>query len=477
MAIGNDAVFDQMQATADHANRRVLLRGGTVLTMDPELGEFASGDVLISGTKIVEVGPDLASAASDGQAIVVDLAGAIVMPGMHDTHRHAWQGQFRRLLPDADLLHYASVMHGLLGPVYRPEDMYAGNLVSALGAIAGGITCMMDFSHNARTKAHSDASIDALAESGIRGVHAPCGPLVGEWDHHWPADLERLRGERFASDDQLLTLRLGVVAGAARQTISQFSNEAAILSEQTLTFARELDLEISVDGVGGPMASEQLERLGAAGVLKNDTTYIHCRDLSDGAWRAIVDSGGTVSIAVASAPQFGRANSIIPIQKVLDVGLRPAFSMDTETSLTSDMFTQMRLLLNVQRTAASTGPYRDEANAPAPISVRDALNFATVQGARANGLLHKCGTLTPGKQADMVIIRADTMSTLPLNNAFGTVVLGTDTKNLDGVLIAGQLRLWRGELVGVDHSRIQRLVTESRDRLISISGYNLDIFH
>lgn len=469
----NDAVLDRMQATAGDVRRRVLLRGGTVLTMDPELGDFAPGDVLIVGSKIVEVGPDLSSAASDGQAIVVELDGAIVIPGMHDTHRHAWQGQLRRLLPDADVASYAKLIHALLAPLYRPEDMYAGNLITALGAIESGTTCMMDFSHNARTPEHSDASIAALADAGIRAVHASCAPLAGEMNSHWPADLKRLREDRFASDDQLLTLRLGVLSGAARQTISAWSDDSALLGERTLSFARDLGIETSVDGVGGPLASEQLELLGEAGVLGNDTTYIHCRDLTDGAWQAIADSGGTVSLAPASAAQFGQPESVTPVQKVLDLGLRPSLSGDVETCLAADMFTLMRLALFVQRTSAATGPHR--VDAPVPLPLRDFLDFATVQGARANGLLAKCGTLTPGKEADVVIIRADSFSTMPLNNAVGTVVLGTDAKNVDGVLIAGQLRKWRGELVGPEIARVQRLVTESRDRLISVSGYELDV--
>ncbi len=478
MATGkaNDAVLDRMQATSADVRRRVLLRGGTVLTMDPRLGDFATADVLIEGSKIVAVGPDLASSASDGQAIVVDLNGAIVMPGMHDTHRHAWQGQFRRLLPDAGVTQYAQVMHALIGPLYRPEDMYAGNLISALGAIECGITCVLDFSHNTRTPGHADAAIDAWADAGIRAVYAPSAPLVGDWQsEHWQDDLKRLRQERFASDDQLLSLGLGLVCQAGRQTISQLANEEGLLSEQTLRFARELDVYVSVDGAVGPVASDQFERLGAAGLLQAGTTYIHCRDLTDRAWQEIVDSGGNVSLAPTSDAQFGQPDSIVPIQQVLDLGLRPSLSVDVECCLPTDMFAQMQFVLNTQRTAAANGPGQSGTNAPAAISARDVLDFATVQGARVNGLLAKCGTLTPGKDADVVIIRADTFTTMPLNNAVGTVVLGSGTSNIDGVLIAGQLRKWRGELVGDDISRVRRLVTESRDHLISASGYDLNV--
>lgn len=470
----DDSVLDQMERTAEDASRRILLRGGTVLSMDATVGDFDSGDVLIAGSKIVDVGSDLSSAASDGRALVVDMQGAIVMPGMHDTHRHSWQGQFRRLLPDADVIEYIQVMHKLMAPLYRPEDMYAGNLLSGLGAIDCGITSIMDFSHNSRTPQHSDAAIDAWVDAGIRALYAPCAPLFGEWDRQWPEDVRRLRDERFSSDDQLVSLRLGVLSQAVGQTIPQ-SDERAQLSEAALRFARGLGLKVSVDGVGGPVASEQLEGFGAAGLLGDDTTYIHCRDLTDRAWKEIVDSGGSVSLAPGSAGQFGQPHSITPIQKVLDLGLRPSLSLDVECCLTTDMFSQMRYLLHNQRTGAANGPALGRAEAPAAITAREVLEIATVHGARANGLLAACGTLTPGKEADVVVIRADTINALPLNNAVGTVVLGSDTRNVEGVLIAGQVRKWRGELVGVDLPRVLRLVTESRDQLLSSSGYDLDV--
>ncbi|GGF22978.1 amidohydrolase family protein [Subtercola lobariae] len=469
----NDEIFDRIQSTAGDATRKLLLRGGTIITMDARLGDFARGDVLIEGNAIVDVGHDLSSAATDGQAIVVDLDGAIVIPGLHDTHRHSWQGQFRRLLPDADVVEYNRVMHRLLAPLYRPEDMYAGNLISALGAIDSGITGILDFSHNARTPEHSDASIDAWEDAGIRAIYAPCAPLFGEWQHQWPSDLRRLREERFASADQLVSLRLGVLSQAVGKTLPQ-SDEGAQLSENALRFARELGLAVSVDGVGGPVAAEQLERLGAAGMLGSDTTYIHCRDLTDAAWQEIVASRGNVSLAPASAAQFGQPGSISPIQKVLDVGLRPSLSLDVECSLPTDMFAQMRYLLNIQRTGAANGPVESRPDAPTAITARDVLEFATVQGAKANGLLDRCGSLTPGKDADIVIIRADTINTLPLNNAIGSVVLG-DTSNIDNVLIAGQMRKWRGHIVYHDIEKVRRLVTESRDHLIEISGYDLNI--
>jgi cytosine/adenosine deaminase-related metal-dependent hydrolase len=448
------------------ARRRILLRGGTVITLDPNVGDFVRGDVLIVGKTIAAIGPDLSEAANDGQAVVVSAEGMILTPGLHDSHRHCWQNQFRRLIPNVDSVQaYLDMAHGFLAPHYRPRDVYVGTLISALGCLDAGITCVLDFSHNSRTAEHSDAAIEAMADAGIRAVHASCGPLFGAWDHQWPKDLVRLKERYFASDDQLLTLRIGLLASRGELAVDP----------NWLTFARDLGMAISIDGVSGRVASANIEKLAGPGLLGPDVTLIHCSDLTDTLWQMIASSGTTVSLAPTSDAQIGIAASIPPIQQALDVGVRPSLSADVEIALSSDMFTQMRVVLSTQRMLAFNRRYHDDPGAPNPMSVRDALEFTTVEGARANGLLHKVGTLTPGKEADIVLIGAEDINTMPLNNAVGTVVSGADSKNVDTVIVAGEVKKWRGQLLGHDLAALRKAVHDSRDYVVAASGYELDV--
>jgi cytosine/adenosine deaminase-related metal-dependent hydrolase len=464
-----DLVLDALREERGDHDRRVLLTGATVLSMDPDVGDFERADVLLEGSKIAAIQPDLSDAAGDGQAIVVDLQGTILIPGMHDTHRHCWENQFRRLLPDAGLGDYVEAILAL-GPHYRPEDIYAGTLISALGAIDSGVTGVLDFCHNSRSAAHSDAAIKAWQDSGARAIHASCAPPNGDWDEQWPNDLRRMRHQHFSSDDQLVTLRIGLLARA----LPQIQDPIAVTPE-SLQLARELGLEISLDGVFGDGAAKDIASLHAAGLLGPDITYIHCTDIPEETWRHIADTGGTVSLAVTSDAQLGCLGAIAPVQLALDHGLRPSLSVDVECCLTTDMFTQMQVTLNIQRMLAYNRGFNGDDDAPAPIAARDVLGFATVEGARANGLLGKCGTLTPGKEADLVAIRADDINVLPLNNAVGTVVLGADSRNVDTVFVAGRPRKWRGRLAEHDLATVRRLVTESRDYLIEVSGHSVDI--
>ena len=153
------------QSTAP--NQRLLLKGGTIISLDPAVGDFVKGDLLIEGKKIVNIAAEIRA-----QAQVIDATNTIVIPGFVDAHRHSWEGQLRRIIPDGAIGAYMATTHQGFARYYRPQDHYAGNLITALGCIDAGITCVIDNSHNSRSAAHSDAAVQALIDSGIRGVHA-----------------------------------------------------------------------------------------------------------------------------------------------------------------------------------------------------------------------------------------------------------------------------------------------------------------
>ncbi|MEU2282975.1 amidohydrolase family protein [Streptomyces sp. NPDC013178] len=463
----HDDTYDRLTGPAD--GRAVLLRGAAVLTMDPAIGDFGRADVLIRGSHIVDIGPDLSYALADPSVIAVDLSGHVLVPGFQDTHRHCWQNQLRRLIPDCDHNSaYLAVMNNWLGPLYTPEDVYVGNLVSALGCLDAGITTVLDFSHNPRTPDHSDQAIAALQKTGIRAVHTTCGVMGGEFSTTWPGDAERLRDTYFSSDDQLLTLRMGAIAG-------DFARPEIALGTQSVEFARNLGISFASDGVLGPAASDRVEALGRAGLLGPDVLLIHCLDLSDDAWRMIADNGVGVSIPTTSDATIGIAEAVPSIQRALDFGIRPSLSVDVEVCLTGDMFTQMRSLMNIQRMTAFERRYRGDTGFPEPLTTRDVLEFATIGGARAIGLDRTTGSITPGKRADLVAIDALDWNTLPLNNAFGTVVTAAETRNVDFVVVDGELKKWGDELVGWDLASVRTMVESSRDGILARADVDLDV--
>jgi 5-methylthioadenosine/S-adenosylhomocysteine deaminase len=446
-------VVERISRRNPDANHRVLLKGGTIVSMDPKVGDFVKGDLLIQGKKIAAVGANLQASGE-----TIDASNTILIPGFVDCHRHSWEGVLRRIIPNGDIGAYMATTHQGFALHFRPHDMYAGNLVTALGCIDAGITCIIDNSHNSRSPAHSDAAIQALIDSGIRAVHASGAPQNGNWDHQWPQDLARLQKQFFSSDDQLVTLRM-------------FSG----LDRENWALARRLGLRITSEFQGAQMGP-LMEQFWNEKLLRPDTTYNHCGALPESAWQRIRESGGTVNVCPRSDPQYAIGEGIPAFQKALDHGIRPGLSVDNETSYGTDMFTEMRVAFNIQRAWAANRKFLGDANAPKPVNVRDLLECATVNGAECAGLSQKCGSLTPGKEADIVMIRTDDVNLYPSNHALGTVVAAADIKNVDTVIIGGAIRKFRGKLTGVNMTRFRQLVDESRSYLFQRAGYKLDIF-
>jgi 5-methylthioadenosine/S-adenosylhomocysteine deaminase len=341
-------------------------------------------------------------------------------------------------------------------PAYRPEDVYAGNMVSAMGAIDAGVTTLLDWSHIQTSPAHTEAGIQALKDSGLRAVFAYGFPWWGKWEERQPSWFVRAANEHFASTDQLLTLALA----APGPEFTDFE-----VARDHWKLARESGARITVHvGVGTYGLDKKVQRFGDAGLLGPDTTYIHCTSLNDTEIQMIVDTGGTVTLAFPVEMMMG--HGMPPVQKFLDRGLPPSLSVDVETNVPSDMFTQMRSALALQRAIAS-------AAGKTAVGARDVLAWATREGAKANGLDAKVGTLTPGKQADIVLLRTDRLNVTPLNDPYTAIVMGMDTGNVDSVLINGRLMKHNRELLHVDWSAVKRMVDESRTFVLQKSGFKL----
>lgn len=471
-AEGNEILAQLERANSDQG-RRLLIKGGSIISMDPAIGNFVQADILVEGKKIAAVGPNLSAAAQAGKAIVVSAKDRIIIPGFADPHIHSWEGQLGRIIPNSngvpdDAKHsYMSVTHRRFAFYYRPEDIYIGNLITALSCISAGITCVCDNSHNSRSSAHADAAVKALFDSGVRGVFAYGPALYGDWDHQWPKDLYRIKRQSFSSEDQLVTLRLMDVPPPAP-------------GPDSFKVARDLDLWISFDGGGNAPLLPQFYR---DGLLVGHESFNQGGGIPEANWQAIREYGAKINVCPRSDSQFryGGANTAMnSIQEALDHGVRPGISNDNPTAYGIDMFEEMRTLYFLQRVMAQSSKLSGNPNPPSAITVRDALEFATIRGAECCGLDRKCGSLTPGKEADLLLIRINDIHLFPQNNIIGTVVQASTIGDVDAVFIAGQVRKWGGQmtskLLGNDLSKIAKLADESREHLFAAAGWPLDPF-
>jgi 5-methylthioadenosine/S-adenosylhomocysteine deaminase len=451
-----DAVA-QVSATATAARRKILIKGGYVASLDKGVGDLPVGDVLIDGPTIATIGKDIQAADAE----VIDARSKLVLPGLIDTHRHTWETVTRSLISEGDLAVYLKLFFTTLGPHYRPEDVYIGNLLGALGALSSGITTLLDWSHVMNTPAHADAAIQGLADSGIRGVFAYGSSRAPGKDAAVTraADVRRVQKQYFASGDQLLTLAIA----------ADDSSDDAKAAD--IRLARELGLRITIHVIrAGTIAA-----LNAQGLLGPDITCVHTvgTESTDDELKMLADHGGTIS--TSSATEMMSGHGFPSAQRWLRHGLRPSLSIDNETRVPSDLFLQMRALI-VSDHQLETERVRREGGRPNLIPVRDVLEFATVEGARATGLDRKTGTLSVGKRADIIVADLDDITLIPSTDPIATFVLRAQPANISHVLVDGAIKKRAGKLVDVDEGRVRRLVEESHGYIMGlINSAGLDI--
>lgn len=446
-------------------SKRMLFKSGCVLTMDSSLGNFPQADVLVKDGFIVAVQPALEAADCE----VIDATNMIVMPGFVDTHRHVWEAVIRNAGADWTLPTYLNHLYfGGLGGTLRPQDVYIGNLLGALEALDSGVTSFLDWSM-INSPNHADEMIRGLTESGIRAVFAYGTPLLGAGDF-WsresqlkqPDDCIRVKKQYFSSKDQRLTLGLAIRG-------PEFSSWEATLAD--ISLARELDAICSMHvGFGSwGSADRSIEKMHRAGLLGPDLNLVHVNSISDEEYKIIAETGASVSVTPEVEMMMGHGYPLTG--KLTKHGGRPTLGIDVVTSTGGDMFAQMKFMLQAERSRINeTILVRGEMPERLPLTAREVLSFATIEGARALGLDDKVGSLSPGKQADIIMIRATDINLTPINDPVGAVVLCAHSGNVDSVFVGGEAVKRNGKLVNVDLERVRNLATSSRDYIFSTYG-------
>jgi 5-methylthioadenosine/S-adenosylhomocysteine deaminase len=425
---------------------RILLRGGCVLTLGVKTPNFAQADVLIDDGRVAEVGPGLR--ARDAE--LVDATDTIVMPGFVDTHRHVWKSLFRNLGESASA---GPASAADLGEHYRPEDVYAATLIGLLGAVEAGITTVVDWSDIPRDQASTDAALEAHADAGLRTVfvHAPRRAAADRDDHA----------------NRQLRLRLAGAAGLST-TVAPGSelgrtDPGSLAGDRAL--ARELGSRLHVHA--GSQPSGSVARLAEQGILDADVTLIHCTELDEADLDALAASGASVSLAPSSEMTSGLGSP--PIQQLLDRDIRPGLAVDDEQMSPGDLFAQMRALNSLQHATVFDRKLAGKAGIPRLLSTRDVIRSATAEGARVAGLGGVTGSIEPGKEADIIMLRTDRPNIFPINDPIGAIVWGMDTSNVDWVFVAGRPLMGGGALeANVEQAR--NLATTAQHRVATAAG-------
>jgi cytosine/adenosine deaminase-related metal-dependent hydrolase len=421
---------------------RKLIRGATIVSMDAKVGDLV-GDILIEDDRISAIGAKLEAPG----AVVIDAAGMIAIPGLINAHMHTWQTGLRGVAGNWTVLEYFKNMHAGLATLFTPEDIYIANLVGGINQINCGTTTLADWCHNNPTPAHTDRGIDGIAESGIRatffhGSPKP-DPKPGQkpfWEVPHPrSEVERLLKTRFTGKDGLMSLGLAILG-------PHYSTYEVAVDDFKL--AREFGLIASMHCAGAAArVPDGWDRLAKDGLLGDNNNIVHGNDLTDAQLKFMLDKGVTFSLTPETEMFQGHGFAITG--RLRKLGAQPSLGVDLESCVGGDMFTVARMAMASQRAFDNAESKATQNKLPdtSTITAREALAWITIEGAKMLKQESRIGSLTPGKQADVVLIRASDLNMQPLHDPVTAVVTQTSLSNIDTVLVAGEVKKRGGKLL------------------------------
>ncbi|MFJ9351269.1 amidohydrolase family protein [Streptomyces sp. NPDC101237] len=440
-----------------HAERPLVFRGGTVLPMTPARRVLADTDVLVTGDRITAVGPRLA--VPEG-TVEVDASGGIVMPGMIDTHRHMWQTAMRGYGADWTLTQYFVWYYLEHGRAFRPEDVYAGNLLAAVEALDAGVTTVVDWSHGLRTVDHADAAVDALR--AVPGRFVLAYGNIQQAPAEWTAAPEfRDFVRRRVTGDDMLGFQLAF----------DVTGDPAFPEKPAFDVARDLGVAVTTHaGVWGATNDDGIRLMHEHGFMGPETVYVHASTLSADSYHRIAATGGSVSVSTESEQSAGQGYPTTWAIRSHDIPV--SLSMDTSVWWSGDLFSAMRSTLGADRAREHLAAHaREETVTHCALRADQVVEWATLGGARALGREHDLGAIEPGRKADLVLLKNDRSPvSFPLLNPYGHVAFQAQRGDVHTVVVNGRVVKYEHRLLDIDLTAVRRTVEQTVEHLRSTIG-------
>ncbi len=428
------------------SGRPVVFRNATVLTIDPSLGMIESGDVLVVGNRIAAVGRQLVVPES---AVEIDATSGILMPGMVDTHRHMWQTALRGFGADWTLTNYFMFYYINWGKIFRAEDIYAGNLLAAIEAIESGVTTTVDWSHGLQTVEYADAAVDALEAVPGRFVLAYGNLLGAPWQWTKAPEFADFIRRRIDGRGDMLRMQLAF----------DVTGDPAFPEKAAFEVARDFNLPVTTHaGVWGATNDDGIRLMHEHGFMTPSTIYVHATTLSDDSYHRIAATGGHASVSAESEQNAGQGYP--PTWMLRRHNIPVSLSMDTSVWWSADLFSAMRATLNADRSREHMEAHkRNETVMLSHLRAEQVVTWATLGGAQALGMDSIIGSITPGKKADLVLIKNDQSPVMfPLLHPYGHVVFQAGRGDVHTVMVDGKVVKHDHHLLDVDLAKARQAV-------------------
>ncbi|MEU8712332.1 amidohydrolase family protein [Streptomyces sp. NPDC048663] len=425
--------------------------------MTPERRVLADTDVLVTDDRITAVGPRLA--VPEG-TVEVDALGGIVMPGMIDTHRHMWQTAMRGYGADWTLTQYFVWYYLEHGRAFRPEDVYAGNLLAAVEALDAGVTTVVDWSHGLQTVDHADAAVDAL--QAVPGRFVLAYGNIQQAPAEWTAapEFRDFVRRRITGDDML-----------GFQLAFDVTGDPAFPEKPAFDVARDLGVAVTTHaGVWGATNDDGIRLMHEHGFMGPETVYVHGSSLSADSYHRIAATGGSISVSTESEQSAGQGYPTTWAIRSHDIPV--SLSMDTSVWWSGDLFSAMRSTLGADRAREHLAAHaREETITHCALRADQVVEWATAGGARALGREHDLGTIAAGKKADLVLLKNDhSPVSFPVLNPYGHVAFQAQRGDVHTVVVDGRVVKHEGRLLDIDLTAVRRTVEQTVQHLRSTIG-------
>ena len=441
--------MSQVSATNGHqfqTGRPVVFRNATVLTIDPSLGAIEHGDVLVVDKSIAAVGRQLA--VPEG-TVEIDASGGILMPGMVDTHRHMWQTALRGYGADWTLTNYFYYYYIDWGKFFRAEDVHAGNLLSAIEAVDAGVTTSVDWSHGLQTVEYANAAVDALEAVPGRFVLAYGNLLGAPWEWSKTPEFADFIKRRIDGKGDMLRMQMAF----------DVPGDPSFPEKGAFEAARDFDLAVTTHaGVWNVTKDNGIKLMYENGFMGPRNIYVHASTLSEDSYQRIAATGGHASISTESEDSAGQGYS--PTWTLRKYGIPVSLSMDTSVWWSADLFSAMRATLNADRAREHLEAHaRNETVMLNHLRAEQVVGWATMGGAQALGMDSLIGSITPGKKADLVLIKNDESPAMfPILHPYGHVVFQAGRGDVHTVMVDGKVVKYDGHLLGIDLAKARAAV-------------------
>ncbi|MDP2239413.1 MAG: amidohydrolase family protein [Burkholderiales bacterium] len=426
-----------------------VIRGATILTMDAGIGDFARGDVYVRDGVIIAVAKDIVAPTASS----IDARGMICMPGFIDTHWHLWTSVCRPIIRiDDPKIGYFPVTNRL-GPHYTPEDSYCSVRLGLSEALSAGATTVHNWAHNIVTPEHADAELRAMRDMGVRGRFS-YGPAQG-MPNDKPMDLEGLAKTKRAwmPNDGMLTMgicsrNVGADANLLRGNIPMD------IVKTDWGGARALGLPITLH-TSGP---SPIRALNDAGMLGPDVQLVHPLLTTAEERQILKERGVSYSMSPVGESRRPASSGVIQLAELLEAGVKVSMSIDHTGSYNVDFFQCMRFLYNL---------HQHRVGARVPLTSKRLVQLATLDGAVDLGIADRTGSLTPGKRADIILVRTGDINVAPVGDPYEALVSFAQPGNVDTVIVDGRVMRRAGRFTALDHAEVLKEAAETASALLA----------